>query len=92
MSHRNIILNCPMGSGKSTIARELEKKFPAMFEKYHSKDDAPKIRYYLQPLTDIHLRADTTVSNVEPVSDIKYIYIFSACAFFILPVDALKYE
>lgn len=76
---------------EGTDYRELEKKFPAMFEKYHSKDDAPKIRYYLQPLTDIHLRADTTVDNVEPVSDIKYIYIFSACAFFILLIACVNY-
>jgi putative ABC transport system permease protein len=45
--------------------------------------EGARAELYLQPLLDIHLRSDLLV-EFEPNGDIKYVYIFSAIAIFIL--------
>ena len=73
---------------------DLEKKYPAFIEtKYKNYDWWKKEeanRYYHQKLTDIHLKADT-IFNFGPVNDIKYIYIFTAIALFILLIACMNY-
>ena len=73
---------------------ELEAKYPAFMESkmaqysWWKKEEAS--RWYNQRLTDIHLRADT-IFNFGSVSDIKYLYILSAIASFILLIACMNY-
>lgn len=48
------------------------------------------LAFFLQKLTDIHLRSDL-IAEMEPNSDIAYIYIFSAIALFILGIAAINF-
>lgn len=48
------------------------------------------IDYWLQPLTEIHLRSNFG-DNAGESSDISYIYIFGAIAFFILIIASINY-
>jgi putative ABC transport system permease protein len=45
---------------------------------------------YLQPLADIHLHSNL-MAELEPNSDISYIYIFSAVALFILVIACINF-
>jgi putative ABC transport system permease protein len=47
------------------------------------EDEGAKAEMYLQPLLDIHLKSDLVV-EFESNGDIRYVYIFSAIALFIL--------
>ncbi|MDM8161748.1 ABC transporter permease [Labilibaculum sp. K2S] len=49
-----------------------------------------EFKYYLEPLESIYLKT-TTEGQIEPVSDIKYIYIFSVIAFFILLLACVNF-
>jgi putative ABC transport system permease protein len=85
-------------------AAALEKKFPAMIEKYMGstvqqilgislkefREKGNYANYYLQPLLDIHLHSDLGV-EFEPNGNIKYVYIFSAIAFFILLIACINF-
>jgi putative ABC transport system permease protein len=82
----------------------LQAKFPDMIKKYLgpqaekllgvSFDDLLKqgnqALYYLQPLRDIHLHSDLAV-EFEPNGNIRYVYIFSAIAFFILLIACINF-
>ena len=48
------------------------------------------MEYTLMPLTDIHLYSDLT-AEVEPNSDITYVYLFSAIALFILVIACINF-
>ena len=45
---------------------------------------------YLQPLADIHLHSNLEV-EIEANSDIRYVYIFSALALFILLIACINF-
>lgn len=47
-------------------------------------------RFYLQPLTDVHLHSATKY-ELEPSGDIHYIYIFGALAVFILLLACINF-
>ena len=47
--------------------------------------------YTLQPLTDIHLRSADIQNNFEQGGDIKYVYICSVLAFFIILIACVNY-
>jgi putative ABC transport system permease protein len=82
----------------------LEAKFPTMIEKYLGPQalqilgisleefykSGNHARYYLQPLPDIHLHSDLGV-EFEPNGSIKYVYIFSAIAVFILLIACINF-
>jgi len=82
----------------------LQAKFPALIEKYlgpqvqqllgmsmaELKKAGNSADYYLQPLRDIHLHSDLTF-ELEPNGNIKYVYIFSAIAFFILLIACINF-
>jgi putative ABC transport system permease protein len=83
----------------------LEAKFPDMLVKYMDpqfeaamgksmeklvKENEFKAEFFLQPLQDIHLHSDL-VAEMEPTSDVKYVLIFTAVAFFILIIAAINY-
>ncbi len=82
----------------------LEAKFPALIRKYlgpevqqmfgSSFDEllakGNSIRYFLQPLTDIHLHSDLEV-EFEPNGSASSVYLFSAIAFFILLIACINF-
>lgn len=49
-----------------------------------------RIRYWLIPLTDIHLYSKQTI-ELAPNSDIQYVYTFSAVAVFILLIACINF-
>ena len=84
--------------------KNLEAKFPQLVAKYIvpeisndmgvSLDEAQKsvdsFVFSLQPLTDIHLNSNTEY-ELEANGDIKYVYIFSALAIFILLLACVNF-
>ena len=89
---------------KNYPPNQLEAKFPAFVSKYVAPDiergfhmsydeflaAGNKVEYFLQPLTDIHLHSNLS-NELEPNSDITYVYIFSLVAFFILLIACINY-
>lgn len=71
--------------------QRVEKAFPAFQDKHVPGGKASTWSVLnLQKLADIHLRSHTD-SEVEPTSDIRYIYLFSAIGLFILLIACINY-
>jgi putative ABC transport system permease protein len=74
-------------------AREVEKKLAPIVEK-HAGEEArkygQKMFYFLQRLTDIHLRSHLQ-DEIEGNGDIRYIYVFSIVAVFILLIACINF-
>ncbi len=84
--------------------RELEAQFPAMNKKYTAPQMAANmgmnyeqmeangdfVRYDLIPLRDIHLHSDRD-GELEANGDIRYVWIFSAVALFILLLACINF-
>ena len=82
----------------------LKSKFPAMLKKYVGPEikrflnaewdemgnTGNAFAFSLQPVTDIHLRSDLQ-AELAPNSDIQYVYMFSAIAFFILLIACINF-
>ncbi|MCI0693964.1 ABC transporter permease [candidate division KSB1 bacterium] len=64
----------------------LAKKLPDFNKRYMAQKQA----FYLKPLTSIHLHSHLP-SELEPNSDIRYIYIFSAVALLILFIACINF-
>jgi putative ABC transport system permease protein len=89
---------------KNASPKQLETKFPALVKKYVAPDiqrglgisleeyeaSGDKIGFFLQPITDIHLFSKLE-GEIEPNSDIKYVYIFSLLALFIIIIASINY-
>ena len=90
---------------KEADYKALEAKFPELIEKYigpqmsafigtSAEELAEKgelrAEFYLQPLRKIHLNSDL-VGELEPTSDAKYVYIFSAIALFIILIACINF-
>lgn len=87
-----------------TTKEALEAKFPAMLKKYVGPEikrfmNVSMDEFYasgnagvfsLFPLQDIHLYSDKD-GELQPNGDIKYIFIFSAIALFILVIACINY-
>lgn len=71
-------------------ALELEAKLSALIKKYRDGKGWKNARFYLQPLTKIHLHSNINF-EIAPNSDIKYIYLFSSIAFLILFIACINY-
>lgn len=72
---------------------QLEKKLPALYEKYMAAIFAPfnvKITYLVQPITEIHLKSDFD-NEPEELGSMSYIYIFSAIAVFMILIACINY-
>lgn len=90
---------------EGTNIKQLESKIPAVVEKYMGPqiDGAIGMSYaefqkenqiglFLQPLTDIHLKSDFTSSSIiEEGGDIRYVYIFSIVAVFMLIIACINF-
>lgn len=83
----------------------LDAKFDELIQKYAipqmsafmgtSKDKSAGdvgilAEYFLQPLRSIHLHSDL-LGELEPTSDVKYVYIFLAIALFIIIIAAINF-
>ena len=89
---------------KDADPEKLEAKFPGLVAKYvvpeivhdmgvsmaEAQKSVNTFRFYLQPLTRIHLYSNTRY-ELEENGSIKYIYIFSALAFFILLLACVNF-
>lgn len=73
---------------------KLEKAFPAFQDKHLPEHSGMKGSKYselhLTKLLDIHLYSHLD-SEIEPGGDIKYVYVFSAIALFILLIACINY-
>jgi putative ABC transport system permease protein len=89
---------------KGTDPRKLESKLGGMVTKYIAPEikaainmsmaDFEKggsmVRFYLMPLTDIHLHSNK-MAELGPNGSIQYVYIFSAIAIFILLIACVNF-
>jgi putative ABC transport system permease protein len=72
-------------------SEELEAKFPAIVEQYHSYDsEETKPYYFLQPLTGIHLHSHLNF-EISDNSDIKIVYLMISIACLILAIACINY-
>lgn len=77
---------------ENTNIDALQSKFPSYYNKYmKSLGDQLGVEYHLivQKLADIHLKSDLQWD--APTGNIKYIFILSAIAFFILSIAGINY-
>ncbi|MGK6350419.1 ABC transporter permease [Parapedobacter sp. DT-150] len=70
--------------------QRLTKAFPAFQNKHMGENTSKYSVLHLMKLTDIHLHSHTD-SEIEPTSDIRYVYFFSAIALFILIIACINY-
>ncbi|HXB29047.1 MAG TPA: ABC transporter permease [Puia sp.] len=84
--------------------KKLEAKLPADVEKYMGsqlqkamgmtyaqfRQKGNELGLYLQPLMDIHLHSDLNL-ELGPVGDIRYVYIFSIVAIFMLLIACINF-
>ncbi len=89
---------------EGTDSKHLEAKFPVFIRKYVAphiqrglnmsleefQASGGSLEYYLQPVVDIHLYSHIG-QELEPNSDIKYVYIFSLIAIFILFIACINF-
>ncbi|MDX2245376.1 MAG: ABC transporter permease [Bacteroidia bacterium] len=73
----------------------LREKIPAFIQRIQQQlsgalGPETKLLYRLTPLTDIHLYSDAE-NELEPGSDIRYVYAFSAIALLILLIACINY-
>lgn len=71
------------------INPQIEKEL-GVSAKELEKTSGLRTSFFLQPLPDIHLHSNLS-GELEPNSDIKYIYIFSAVALFILIIASINF-
>ena len=85
--------------------RQLEAKLPQVLKQnmgpqlqeelgvtYAEFNEDNSLGLYLQPLTDIHLNPEfSKASTIEEGGDIKYVYIFSAVALFMLLIACINF-
>lgn len=76
-------------------AIEMESKFTGFLNKHLNEAQKKLVKkYYLQPLTDIHLRSSTDpYTEIEPenTGNITYLYIFSVIAVLVLLVACINF-
>jgi len=79
---------------KRADPRDMEKKIFSILKKHRFMSDKTaddsKEKYFLQPLTSIHLD-NSIISHITSNYDVKYIYLYSLIAFLILIVACINY-
>jgi len=74
---------------KKYMGAQLQEVMGVSYDEFTKKN---KIGLFIQPITEIHLKSDfTAVSQIEQGGDIKYIYIFSTVALFMLLVACINF-
>ena len=71
------------------VAPKIEERTGQSYEEYLSKMNVEQ-SFFIQPLLDIHLHS-SFLYDFEAGGDIKYIYIFTAIALFILVVASINF-
>jgi len=69
---------------------DLVKKLPDFIRRHRGEKAAQSYTFSLQPLTSIHLHSHLAY-EIEANGDIRYVYIFSAIAFFILLIACINF-
>jgi len=69
---------------------DISGKLKSIVERYQPESLAPALQYRLQPITDIHLHSSFE-REIEPNSDVRYLYIFGSIALLILFVAGINY-
>ncbi len=69
--------------------QDVEDQFPAFLNR-HQGEGAQYDSMFLQPVNDIHLYSDFD-RELQPNSDVRYLYIFSSVAFLILIIAGINY-
>ena len=89
---------------QGTSQKDLENKLPGFVKKYvgpqlfqllgiqyeNFEKQGYAFQFILQPLVSIHLNSNLT-NEVEPNSDMKYVYIFAIIALFILLIACINF-
>ncbi len=90
---------------ENATPESVEAKFPALLIKYMGpqiqafmgksmeklmEEGDLRGEFYLQALRDIHLHSDL-LGEMEATSDVKYVYIFTAIALFVLIIASINY-
>jgi putative ABC transport system permease protein len=70
------------------VGKELEQGLGISFEDFRKQGG--EYGYFIYPITDTHLYS-TFTDDMEPASDIKYVYIFSAVGLFILLIACINF-
>jgi putative ABC transport system permease protein len=73
---------------KGTSLQEINHKIKDYIQKHVAKS---KDLLYLQPLKDIHLYSSHIQFGIEGQGNIKYVYIFSVVAFFVLVIACINF-
>lgn len=74
-----------------TLLKDFESHIQTYMERsFRPGQDRQGFRYFLQPLTDIHLHSDV-IAEINANSDIKNIYIFGFIAILILIIACMNY-
>jgi putative ABC transport system permease protein len=70
------------------LGPQLEQAFHMSYAEFQKKGN--RLGLYLQPLTDIHLHSHYGY-DLSPAGDIRYVYIFSAIAVFMLLIACINF-
>ncbi len=90
-NHYNLYTYLMLREGYTS--EDLEKELPAFLDKYlgeRLKSLGIEARPYLQPITDIHLYSNLE-AEIAANSNIRYVYIFSSLAVFILLIACVNF-
>lgn len=68
----------------------VEAKFPALLDAQYKVDASQETRLHLQPVPSIHLHSHLD-AELAPNGDIRYVYLFSAIAFFLLLIACFNF-
>lgn len=72
------------------VADQLSENFTGFIQKYFYDAEKEHVTLYLQPLLDIHLKSSLDY-EIEPNSNILYLYILGGIAFFLLIIAIINY-
>jgi putative ABC transport system permease protein len=70
--------------------QEVDKRFPEFIRKHRNEEAAQNWKFFLQPLTSIHLHSHLNY-ELEANNDIRYITIFTAIALFIIIIAGINF-
>ncbi len=74
---------------KQNMGPQLQEELGISYAEFSNENS---LGLFLQPLTDIHLNPEfSKASTLEEGGDIKYVYIFSAVAFFMLLIACINF-
>ena len=75
---------------RTEAAGRLEEEISALLARNTEPEVAAKFTPVLQPITSIHLRSDR-ILEIQPGGDIRYVWLFSAVALFVLLVACVNF-